>query len=119
MIDFAAGETVFFVDVGGRREVGYPVTVTKVGRKWAHLSNGAKVDLEEGDVEYGGYSGYEVYASEEAWRDEDRKREVCRLIGLAVAGYGRNVEADLPAVLQAAALLGVEVENSTAEDPIR
>ena len=68
------GQTLYWVSAQYLREQPKEVTVTKIGRKWAYLSNNQRIDTENLIVDGGDYipSG-SVYLSKEEY---DRLRDI-------------------------------------------
>lgn len=92
------------------------VTVEKVGRKWANISHGRRIDLDDWCVDGGGYaSPGRCYASKEAWKAERERRKAWDDLR---TGFGYQSVPDhitTAAIRQAAALLGIQLPD-TRED---
>lgn len=91
------------------------VTVEKIGRKWASISHGRRIDLEDWRVDGGQYSSPgRCYSSKEAWDAERARNMIWRTLR-------DNIDHTPPegittdAIRQAAALLGIQLP-SDAQD---
>ena len=74
MKELAAGQCLWFVPNGRHSSPAY-VTVEKIGRKWAQISNGYRIGVETWMADGGQYmSPGSCWESEEAWKSEAERR---------------------------------------------
>lgn len=111
---FEVGMQFFFVHNERRHTKDRIVTITKIGRKWATLSDGNRFDYTAKDwrlVDGGRYSSPgRLWDSEQQYRDNKQTQEILHMI-MDRYCYGRNSESvSLSAAKQVASLLGIKVE---------
>lgn len=109
------GQTLYFVRRGGRGSAPGAVTVTKVGRKWAALDNGHRIDVQNLEVDGRGYnSPGRCYLSREAYESEAaRDRAWSELRRLMPYRAPKGLDAER--IHHYARLLGVEIEPAKAD----
>lgn len=85
------GQTLFFVPSHLRRREASDVEVTKVGRKWAQLSNGHRIDVETMRVDGGGYtSPGRCWVSREDYEREVLRNQAWRALRDAIGAFVPN-----------------------------
>lgn len=86
------------------------VTVERIGRKWANISHGYRIDLADWWVDGGQHSSPgRCYASKEAWDDEGHRQKAWRAVREGFGYRGAPPGITIDAIYQAAALLGIEL----------
>jgi hypothetical protein len=75
-VTLKVGQVLWFVPNEIRRNKPEAVTVEKIGRKWAHIGNGARADLDTLVVDGGVYtSPGRCWLHKEAWEAETRRQD--------------------------------------------
>ena len=106
------GQVLYYVPFEPRRNPPFEATVVKVGRKWAELDRGRRIDLTSGTVEYPGWGGHDrVFESQDAY---DRHAEADLLWGQLyrkLYGAVRPSGTDSDRIRKAAELLGITLDE--------
>jgi hypothetical protein len=90
----------------GSRYFGGPCTVTKIGRKWASLNSGERIDIKTMQLEG---CGTQIFLSEAHYLRELEDWDAWQMFYRAVSDRRSKPPADAQTIRQAAALLGIEL----------
>ena len=110
-MSLAVGQELWFVHRERRSGVPHAVTVTKVGRKWASISEwGIRIDIETMVADGGGLSSPgRCWLSREAWeQEEERQKAWGRLREFFNRRWSAPDGISIDAIRQATALLSEE-----------
>ena len=106
---FTVGQTLWRVS----RHSGRPCTVTKIGRKWATLDGGERIDIKTMELEGYDFSFTRIFLSEAHYLRELDDRNTWVAFYDALKRW--QPPADAQTIRQAAALLGIELPPGSAD----
>jgi hypothetical protein len=105
----SVGQKLWFVPYEHRRNPPHDVTVTKVGRKWATLDNGHRIDVETWQADGGDCSSPgKCYPDRAAWENEQDRQAAWNVLRRAVGDTWRPpAGVTVEGVVEAMRLLGI------------
>jgi hypothetical protein len=110
---FHVGQILWYVPADMRWSKPREVTITKIGRKWITLGNFGRIDIKTLHVDAGAYSSPgRCYLSQEDYETERSADAAWHELREAIGRlYRRPSNLPISAIRQAAALLGIEIED--------
>lgn len=122
MDNIVEGQTLWFVGnaMGNFKHVFGPVTVTKVGRKWADITGVFKgrIDVSTGHADASGYSRPGTcYESRLAWLNQEGADLAWNALRLAIVHHKRPEGLSFEAIEHVAQQLGLTLDIPQAKAP--
>ena len=108
----SVGQQLFWEPTNSHRESTRMVVVTRVGRKWATLDNGERVDLDTLWADGGQYSSPgRCWPSEQAYRVALEADQIWMAFKRSIQLQGRNGAVTAQDIRRAAAILYLQLEK--------